>query len=594
MSIDSLKNEPLSRTLLRIKSYFFEPIRFNHLLPAESNTYAHFLERQDAIALHDLKVNKVLDSLAINPLITVIVPVFNTPPKWLHPCINSILGQWYDRFELIIYDDGSSNKETLKALEKIKLLDSRIKLIHGEERLQISLATNKALSYASGEFIAFIDHDDKIEPNAFMEVVRSINKTPDIDIIYTDEDKIDQKGKRFGPYFKSDFDEDLLLSNNFISHLCVVRRSIGERVGWLKEGMEGAQDHDLLLRLIEHTTKIAHIPKVLYSWRQYPGSTALSHSEKPYALEAGRKAVKEYISRQNIDASVSNGPWGGAYRLNRVIKTSPLVTIIVPFKDQSDYLERCIESVLTKTSYENFEILLVDNNSAENKTKQLLKKLAVNDKIQILEYNLPFNFSAINNYAAKHASGDYLLFLNNDTEVINEDWLTEMLMHIERSNVGVVGANLRYEDDTVQHQGVILGIGGYAGHIFRHFPADENRHFSQGLVRQYSAVTGACLLTKTNLFHSVSGFDAENLQIAFNDVDYCLKIKSEGYRVIYTPYAKLYHYESKSRGYEDTKEKLERFQQEGRYLINKWRDLFEADSFYNQNLTLDREDLSLR
>ncbi len=594
MSIDSVKNEPLSRTFLRIKSYFFEPHRFKLLIPVQKNTYEHFLSNQLAQAKHDLLIDKVMDSFTYTPIISIVIPVYNTPVKWLDPCIRSVLDQWYDQFELIIYDDGSSNEETQKALDKIKSLDPKIKLIKGEERLQISMATNQALSHVTGEFVAFMDHDDTIEPFALMEIVKTINSDPNVDVIYSDEDKLDPKGMRFGPYFKSDFDEDLLISNNYISHLCVVRKAVGDKIGWLKEGMDGAQDHDLLLRLIDVTKNILHIPKVLYSWRQYPGSTALSHDEKPYALEAGKKAVREYTQRHSIDAEVSDGPWKGAYRLKRRLTHEPLVSIIIPFKDQSAFLEQCIQSILEKTSYTNFELLLVNNNSELPETNSLIEKFASKKEIRLLNYSKEFNFSDINNFACEHALGEHVLFLNNDTAVINADWLTEMASQIERKNVGVVGANLRYADDTVQHQGVVLGIGGFAGHIFRHFPADDCRHFSQGLVRQYSAVTGACLLTRKQLFLSVGGFDSENLKIALNDVDFCLKIREKGYKVIYTPYAQLYHYESKSRGYEDTPEKKARLQNEGKYLLNKWRSLIQFDPFYNPNLTLDREDVSLR
>lgn len=594
MTIDSLKSESLSRTFLRVKTYFFEPHRFKLLLPVQTNTYEHFLSKQFAQAKHDLHIEKVIDSFKHKPLISIVIPVYNTPLKWLDPCIHSVLDQWYDQFELIIYDDGSSSLETLNALDKIESMDARIKLIKGQERLQISMATNQAISYAKGEFIAFIDHDDTIEPYALMEIVKAINKHPKADIIYSDEDKIDPKGMRFGPYFKSDFDEDLLISNNYISHLCIVRRALGEKINWLKEGTDGAQDHDLLLRLIDLTSNIIHVPKVLYSWRQYPGSTALSHDEKPYAVIAGKKAVEDYMVRHSITGGVSDGPWKGAYRLKRKIDQEPLTSIIIPFKDQPEYLANCIKSILEKTNYSNFEILLVDNNSELAETKSLLKNLASKKEVRLLSYFEEFNFSAINNFAAKQASGEFLLFLNNDTTVINGDWLTEMVSHIKRKNIGAVGANLRYADNTVQHQGVVLGIGGFAGHIFRHFPADDCRHFSQGLVRQYSAVTGACLMTRKELFLSVGGFDADNLKIALNDVDYCLKLREKGLRVIYTPYAQLYHYESKSRGYEDTPEKMARLQNEGNYLLNKWQDLIESDPFYNPNLTLDREDLSLR
>jgi len=594
MTRDSISNESPQRTFLRIKSYFFEPYRFKLLLTAEADSYEQFLIQQYAQAKHDYQVHKTIEKLSYTPKISVVIPVYNTPLKWLYPCIHSVLDQWYERFEVVIYDDGSSSSDTLNALDKIQSLDDRIILVKGNERQGISAATNQAISYVQGDFVAFMDHDDTIEPFAFMEVAKAINNHPNADIFYSDEDKIDPKGKRFGPYFKSDFDEDLLLANNYISHLCVVRKATGEKVSWLQKGTDGAQDHDFLLRLIDVTSSIIHIPKVLYSWRQHPGSTALSHDEKPYAFLAGKRAVEGYIERHGIAGEVKDGPWKGAYRIERKLDEEPLVSIIIPFKDHPALLDNCVSSILEKTTYQNFEILLVDNNSELNETKSLLKKLHSNKEIRLIKFSKEFNFSAINNFASEQSLGEYLLFLNNDTTVINADWLTEMVSHIKRKNVGVVGANLRYQDNSVQHQGVVLGIGGFAGHIFRHFPADECRHFSQGLVRQYSAVTGACLLTHRKLFISLGGFDAENLKIALNDVDYCLKVREQGLKVIYTPYAQLYHYESKSRGYENTPEKIARLQKEGTFLKNKWRYLIESDPYYNPNLSLDREDLSLR
>jgi GT2 family glycosyltransferase len=594
MSFDSLKNEPFSRTISRIKSYVHEPYRFELLTADGRDVYESLLVRQYAQAKHDFQIEQVLDSASIQPLISVVIPVYNTPVKWLEFCVRSVLDQWYQKFELILYDDCSSDPETTSMLTKLSLLDSRITLVRGAERMQISRATNEALTHIKGEFVAFMDHDDSLEPFALMEIVRAINTHPDVEVIYSDEDKIDEKGRRFGPYFKSDFDQDLLLSNNFISHLCVIRTTTGLKVNWLTPGTDGAQDHDLLLRIIELTTNFIHVPKVLYSWRQYPGSTALSHDEKPYALQAGKEAVKNYAVRNEISAEVALGPWAGAYRLLRSPKSNKVVSIIIPFRDEPKFLRNCVDSILSKTAYNNYEILLVNNRSQLAETDSLIKSYSSNAAIQIVDHPQPFNFSEINNTAAEFAKGEFLLFLNNDTEPINPEWLTEMVAHIERAEVGVVGANLRYSDNTVQHQGVVLGIGGFAGHLFRHFPADECRHFSQGLVRQYSAVTGACLMTKKALFQSLGGFDAVNLKIALNDVDYCLKVRDHGLRVIYTPYAQLYHFESKSRGYEDTPEKLERLNREGKYLIKKWRNLIGDDPFYNPNLTLDREDLSLR
>lgn len=594
VTLDSISNEPISRTVSRINSYFSEPHRFALLDTSNQNRYEGFLRLHFDTIKHELFKTSDVQRLENGPLISVVIPTYNPNIAWLTAAVVSVVDQWYKNLEIIIYDDGSNQKKKKGALRKLAKLDPRIKLILGDENQHICGATNNAILHAKGSFIALLDHDDLLTPYALAKVVQFIHQHQDADVFYTDEDKVDVKGNRFGPYFKSDFDDVLLLRNNFINHLLVVRKTLGDRLGWMRKGFEGAQDHDFLLRCLALKAKFIHVPVIGYSWRQHEGSTAMDHGQKQYAWEAGKKAIESYLEQFEPDAQVSEGLWRGAYQINRPIVDPPLVSVIIPFKDEPELLEKCVLSIVNKTNYPNYELLLVNNNSELAKTKNLITTFKVFPQIRIKDHHKEFNFAEINNEAVKDAKGSLFLFLNNDTEIINGGWLNNMVMNILPNDVGVVGANLHYEDDTVQHQGVVLGIGGFAGHLFRHFPAERAQHFSQGVVRQYSAVTGACLLTKKTVFDAVQGFDAQNFPIAFNDVDYCLKVRKQGFKVIYTPNAILYHFESKTRGYEDTPEKIARFQKEGTALKNKWGKLLENDPFYNPNLTLEREDMSWR
>lgn len=594
VTLDSLSNEPISRTRSRISAYFSEPHRFKLLDTSGQNHYERFLKHHFDRIKHELTSTPDLNLDENGPLISVIIPTYNPNLAWLNAAVVSVIDQWYQNFEIIIYDDGSKHKTAKNGLKKTAKLDNRIRLIVGNENQHICGATNSAIQESKGTFIALLDHDDLLAPYALAKVVQAINRNPDADIFYTDEDKVDASGNRFGPYFKSDFDDVLLLRNNYINHLLVVRKALGERLGWMRKGFEGAQDHDFLLRALAAKAKFIHIPVIGYSWRQHAGSTAMDHGQKQYAWEAGRKAIQSYLDQTEPEARVDEGLWRGAYQITRLINKPPFVSIIIPFKDEPGLLQSCVHSILEKTKYPEYELILVNNRSVQPETEALLQKFKENPKVQLRTHDKDFNFAQINNETVNEAKGSLVLFLNNDTEVINNEWLNDMVMNLLHDDIGIVGANLRYQDETVQHQGVVLGIGGYAGHLFRHFPADQPLHFSQGIVRQYSAVTGACLLTKKDLFTSVNGFDEHNFPIAFNDVDYCLKVRSLGFKVIYTPNAKLYHYESKTRGYEDTPEKLERFKREGAALRNKWGALIDNDPFYNPNLTLDREDISWR
>lgn len=542
------------------------------------------------------EVAKILKSFVLNPKISIITPIYNVLPEYLNACIESVISQYYSNWELCLYDDCSTNEATIHCLKKWVGRDSRIKIAFGDVKKHISLASNQAIKMATGEFIALLDHDDELAPIALLEVVKSINQSPDTDFIYSDEDFISLKGNYYNPHFKSDFNRSLLLSYNYITHFAVLRKEQGDELGWFREGFEGAQDYDLFLRIIEKNHKIVHIPQILYHWRQSATSTSLSFDGKSYANEAAKKALKDYAKRNAIRIELLDGPTIGSYRFKREITTDEKVSIIIPFKDQVHFLKDCVESVIAKTIYKNFEILLVSNNSVEERTFHYLNSVGkIDPRIRVLEYNHPFNYSAINNWAVRQSDGAYILLLNNDTKVISDGWLEAMLEHIQQECVGVVGAKLLFNDNTIQHAGVIMGLCGIAGHSHRFCSDVSLGYFGRtSVVQELSAVTGACLLTKRCLWDSVGGLDEKHFKIAFNDIDYCLKIRSLGYDVVYTPYAKLYHYESKSRGPEDTPEKQKRYLSECNMMVKRWGTNRIPDPFYNVNLTLSAENFGIR
>lgn len=527
------------------------------------------------------------------PLISVILPVYNVSIDYLKPCIESVLNQSYENWELCICDDASHRIDTKAYLQSIANSDRRIKLTRNESNLNISESSNRAIGLAEGDFVCLLDHDDLLHRNALNEVVKVLNEKPETQIIYSDEDKLDKKGRRVEPYYKPQFSKHLLFCNNYICHLLVIRKSLGDKIYWFRKGYEGAQDHDLILRLIEHTNKIVHIPKVLYHWRKIEGSTALNASQKSYASKAGLNAVKDYFKRNSIKAKVKYGEWAGSYRVSYTINSYPEISIIIPFKDQVDYLKRCISSIFDKTIYPNVEIILVNNNSIQDATKAYLNSLSFIENINILEYKKEFNYSKINNYAIEKAKGDIILLLNNDIEVITEKWLSKLYSHLQNEGVGAVGAHLLYEDGTNQHNGVVLGIGGVAGHAFKGMDSRVFHYYLDGLSRDVSGCTAACLLFSKRVWKEVNGLNENDLKVAFNDVDFCLKIRETGQSIIFINEVKLYHFESKSRGYEDTPEKVARFKTEERYMKETWGDYLKKDPYYNPNLSMIRQDLGL-
>ena len=531
------------------------------------------------------------------PIISIVVPLYKTPEKYLIEMIESVRKQSYQNWELCLSDGSGSGSPIKSILKKYEKKDKRIKVVYHSKSLNISENTNAALNISTGEYIAFADHDDLLAPHALFECVAVLNQNPGIDAVYTDEDKVDMEGKRnFMPHFKPDFNIDMLRSMNYICHLFVVKREIYQKVGMLNSEFDGAQDYDFVLRCAEQTDKIAHIPQILYHWRAHESSTSENPESKQYAFTAGKRAIQAHCDRLGLAATVEEAQYKGLYRVKYDLVEKPLISVIIPNKDHTEDLDNCLRSLEEKSTYENIEYIIVENNSQEEKTFSYYKELEKrNPKAKVVFWEgKGFNYPAINMYGVEHSAGKYLLFLNNDTEIINSDCLEELLGYCQRKEVGAVGARLYYEDGTIQHAGVIVGLGGVAGHVFVEFPHDAIGYFNRIIAAQdYSAVTAACVLIKRSVFEEVGGFD-ERYAVAFNDVDLCLKIRKAGYLIVYNPYAELMHYESKSRGYEDTVEKVERFNSEIRLFHEKWGDfLKKGDPYYNPNLTLDKPDFSL-
>lgn len=534
-------------------------------------------------------------SFTQKPLISIVIPLYCTPLPYLKELIESVRRQSYENWQLCL-SDGSPDDKAKEFLEKHYGREKRIVYQKLKENGGISANTNAAAELAKGEYLMFCDHDDTLEPDALYEIVKAINDT-DADVIYTDEDKVSMDGQHyFDPNFKPDFNLFRLRENNYICHIFVVRKSLTDETGMLRSEFDGAQDFDFILRCCEKAKKITHIPKVLYHWRCHMDSTAADPSSKAYAYEAGRKAIREHYQRMGIDATVDMTERPGWYRSHIKIQGNPMVSIIIPNKDHTDDLELCLFSMSRKSTYRNYEVLIVENNSEKEETFEYYKKLPERyPKVRVLTWEKEFNYSAINNFAAEEAQGEYLLFLNNDVEILTPDWIEEMLQNCQQENVAAVGAKLYYPDDTIQHAGVVLGLGGIAGHIMCRASREDPGYFGRMIsVQEISAVTAACMMVKKSEFDSVKGFD-ETFQVAFNDIDLCMKFRAAGKKIIFTPYAELYHYESKSRGLEDTPEKQFRFDKEVKRFQEKWAQQLEmGDPYYSPNLSVTEGDCSLR
>ena len=563
--------------------------RYLRKLRAEASSYAGWVRRYDAgdgpgRVLLEARAARVADG----PLFSVLLPVYETPEPWLRRCIDSVLAQAYGRWELCIADDASRAPHLRRILLEYANGDPRVRVAFRERNGHISEASNTALAMASGEYIALLDHDDELRPHALLEIAEAIAADPALDLVYSDEDKIDENGRRFDPYFKPDWNPDLLLGQNYVCHLTVLRARVARAAGGFRTGFEGSQDHDLVLRCTRDLPRraVGHVPRVLYHWRAIPGSTALQRDAKDYAALAGARAVEEHVRHEAAGATVEvldEGHYRVRWPLPRPV---PKVTLVVPTRDRPELLRTCIDSLLGRTEYPDFEIVVVDNQSSDPDALAYLDRLGARAGVRVLRYDAPFNYSAINNFAVAAARGTVIGMVNNDIEVISPHWLQEMVGQAMRPGVGAVGAMLYYPDGRIQHAGVVLGLGGIANHAYAGEPAGIGGHGGRArVVQEVSAVTGACLIVRRDAYERVGGLD-EGLQVAFNDIDFCLRLGQAGLRCLWTPFATLYHHESASRGRDEDGPRRQRFLREVALMQERWGHLLERDPAYNPNLTL--------
>jgi glycosyltransferase involved in cell wall biosynthesis len=531
------------------------------------------------------------------PTFSVIMPVYRTPDRFLREAIDSVLSQVYPHWELCIADDASPDPYVRSLIEEYAARDERIRFVVRAENGHISRASNSALELATGDFVAFLDHDDRLAPDALYENAVLLNSQSDLDMIYSDEDKIDENGLRRDAFFKPDWSPDSFLSRMYTCHLGVYRRSIVNDIGGFRPEFDGSQDYDLALRFTERTQRIGHIPRILYSWRMNSGSAAGSATAKPYAAIAGKKAVVEALARRGEAGRVEDVDGSpGHFIVRYAIADSAKVSVIIPTRDHGADVDRCLRSIFTQTTYPNYEVLLIDNGSTERSALDVFTawQKAEPERLRVIRYDVPFNYSKINNYGVSLSTGTYILLLNNDTEVITPDWMTAMVEQAQRPSIGAVGAKLLYADGTIQHAGVIIGLLGLAGHGHRLSPGDSGGYFAAlKTVNNYSALTAACLMVRRAAFDQVGGLD-EELTVAFNDVDFCLKLQKAGYYNVFLPHVVLYHLESQSRGPDTSPEKRERMRGEVALMEERWHTSTLADPCYNPNLTLTGWDFSPR
>lgn len=565
--------------------------------PFRSDDYDEWVRRYDCLDEGGRdRLRACIRNFSRTPKISVLMPVFDPPLQYLDAAIQSVRNQLYPCWELCVADDCSRDPAVRQLLLDYEAKDTRIKLAFRDTNGHIARASNTALEMATGDYVALLDHDDLLAEQALFWVVQTILEHPDAGLIYSDEDKVSACGSRYAPYFKCDFNWELLLAQNMISHLGVYRRDILEAIGGFREGFEGSQDYDLALRVVERLAcgQVRHIPRVLYHWRAIPGSTALSGEEKSYAIKAARRAVAEHLERQGIAAEVVPAPAAPGYQRVRFRgpDPSPLVSVIIPTRDRVDLLATCLSAISNLSTYPRWEIVIVDNGSRERKTAEYLAALP-REMVRVVRDEGSFNFSRLNNLGVRTAQGELLCLMNNDVEVLSRDWMEEMVSFASRPEIGCVGARLWYPDGRIQHAGVFLGYFGIAGHSHKYLAAESTGYFGRAVLHQtVSAVTGAALMVRRSIYEEVGGLD-EGFAVAFNDVDFCLRVRDADYRNVWTPYAEMIHHESVSRGPEDSPEKMARFKDEIRALQDRWGDALLEDPAYSPNLTLDYEDFSL-
>ena len=528
-----------------------------------------------------------------SPKISVIVPMYNTPERYFVELVESLKEQTYSNFELCLAD-GSEKK--LEFIDAVINKDERIKYKLLQKNGGIVGNSNEGLNMATGEYIALLDHDDILPRFSLFEVVKAINENIEAEFFYSDEDKLmEYKEKRMGPHFKSDFAIDTLRSYNYICHLSVFKKELLERIGGFRQEYEGSQDYDIIFRAVKEANSVVHIPKILYHWRINQASVASSASAKPYAYEAAKRAIKEDLKQNNIDGEVIDSKILGLYRVKYKFNDNPKVSIIIPNKDHVNDLKKCLNSIF-KSYYNNYEIIIVENNSEKKSTFKFYESIKKTyENIKIMELNQQsFNYSELNNFGAKNSTGDILLFLNNDVEIISKDFLETLIGDVSRKDVGIVGAKLLYKDNTIQHAGIVLNFTGIAGHVNAHLKCYDVGYMGRTMIQQnFNAVTGALMIIKKSTFEEIGGFDT-SFPVAYNDIDICLKVRDRGLLVMYEPYVEAYHYESKTRGYEDTDEKKKRLLEDTNRLKNKWEKYFnENDKYFNINFRNDVPDMRI-
>lgn len=582
-----LKKYGVKETIRSIKEHIFkEKLNFKNY-----NEWYRYKRKILQKQLND----QINYSFKYSPKISIVLPIYNTSGKRLKETVDSVINQTYSNWELCIVGCNSANEETKNTLREYeeKYENVKVKYVTSDEIISDNI--NEALSITSGEYIGLLDYDDLLTEDALFEVVKLLNENINIDFIYSDEDKINEDSNEyFAPHFKPDWSPDMLRSYNYICKFVVFSKRLLDQVGIFDRKFDGSQDYDMYLRLTEKARYIEHIPKILYHCREKNNSRAtLDTLGKSYCMDLEKKALTNHLKRVGLDGSIEEGLFSGSYKVNYKIVGNPSVSIIIPNKDEVETLKKCIDSIREKSTYSNYEIIIVENNSETREIFEYYREIEIDDKIRVLKWSDGFNYSAINNFAVKESNGDYIILLNNDIEVVSPNWIEEMLMHSQRKEVGIVGAKLYYPDDTIQHAGVILGIGGVAGHSHTNFGKNEIGYAGRlKVIQNLSAVTAACLMVRREVYNEVNGLN-EEFPVAFNDIDFCLKVRKAGYLIVFSPYVEAYHYESKSRGKDDTKEKAKRFEQEI-ILFNREWGLWLKDPYYNKNLTLEKEDFSLK